>query len=700
MANDDALNRTSEAAAAPAGNRLGEETSPYLLQHRDNPVAWQSWGEEAFALARAENKPVLLSVGYAACHWCHVMAHESFETPAIADLMNRLYVNIKVDREERPDVDSIYQAALALLGEHGGWPLTMFLTPEGEPFWGGTYFPPEPRYGRPGFPQILQGVAEIYANDKDRIEKNTTALKDALTKLSSNLPGDAIPVAAMDQVAQHLLGEIDPVEGGIGGAPKFPQPAIMKLLWRAWKRSGDPALRRACELTMTKMSQGGIYDHLGGGFARYSVDARWLAPHFEKMLYDNAQLVEVLTWLWQDSANPLYEQRVRETVAWVLREMIADGDGSGKQPSGAFAATLDADSEGEEGKFYVWSAAEIDALLGDAAELFKAHYDVGPRGNWEGKTILNRSAAPELADPETEASLAASREILHAARAQRIWPGWDDKVLADWNGLMIAALAEAAPVFKEPAWLEAAETAFAFVCREMQRDGRLYHAWRHGQLKHPATLDDYANMAAGAVALYEATGKSGYLDQAEDWLASLDRHYWDPETGGYFLTANDTPGLIVRSKTANDNATPSGNGTTLAVLARLFYLTGKTAYRQRAEALAAAFSGEINRNFFPLATLLNASELLTAATQVVIVGRRGAADSDALIAGVTDRCLPNRILQVIAPGDALAPEHPAAGKGQSDGKATAYVCHGMTCSLPITDPAALIAALEAKTGQP
>ncbi|MGF1631911.1 MAG: thioredoxin domain-containing protein [Kiloniellaceae bacterium] len=679
-------------------NRLGEETSPYLLQHRDNPVAWRAWGEAAFTEARRDGKPVLLSVGYAACHWCHVMAHECFEDPAIAELMNRLYVNIKVDREERPDVDSIYQAALALLGEQGGWPLTMFLTPEGEPFWGGTYFPPEPRYGRPGFPQVLNAVAEIYANDKGRIEKNTTALREALSKLSQNLRGGSIPLEALDQVALRLLEEVDQVEGGIGSAPKFPQPALMKLFWRAWKRGGDDALRTAAELTLTKMCQGGIYDHLGGGFARYSVDAHWLVPHFEKMLYDNAQLIEVLTWLWQDTGSPLYEQRLRETVAWVLREMIADGDGSGSDPSGAFAATLDADSDGEEGKFYVWRAEEIDTLLGEEAALFKRHYDVRPRGNWEGRTILNRSADPILADVETEARLAACREILLAVCAKRIWPGWDDKVLADWNGLMIAALAEAALAFNEAAWLTAAETAFAFVIREMQSDGRLHHSWRHGQLKHPATLDDYANMAAAALALFEVTGKPDYLARAEAWVATLDRHYWDAGTGGYFLTADDTPDLIVRTKTAYDSAVPAGNGTMLGVLARLFYLTGKPAYRERAEALVAAFSGELTRNFFPLATLLNAAELLISAKQVVIVGRRGTPATDALLRAVGRHCQPNRTLQVIEPGETLPQGHPAAGKGQVDGPdneptATVYICHGPACSLPITDPTALTAAL-------
>ncbi|WP_340116361.1 thioredoxin domain-containing protein [Pelagibius sp. 7325] len=690
----------ADDTATAAGNRLGAETSPYLLQHRDNPVHWQAWSEAAFAAARAADKPILLSVGYAACHWCHVMAHECFENPEIAGLMNALFINIKVDREERPDVDSIYQAALALLGEHGGWPLTMFLTPDAEPFWGGTYFPPAPRYGRPGFPQVLHAVAEIYAKDKGRIEKNTTALKDALGRLSENLSGGDIPVSALDEVARRLVSEIDPVDGGIGSAPKFPQPAILKLFWRAWKRHGDPDLRHAVELTMTRMAQGGIYDHLGGGFARYATDSRWLVPHFEKMLYDNAQLLELLTWLWQDTGNPLYQQRARETVAWVQREMIADADGSGTSPSGAFAATLDADSEGEEGKFYVWSEGEIDELLSEEAALFKAHYDVTPHGNWEGKTILNRSAEPQLADAETEARLAACREILLSARARRIRPGWDDKVLADWNGLMIAALAEAAPVFGESDWLTAAETAFAFVRDTMQRDGRLHHSWRHGTLKHPATLDDYANMAAAALALHEATGEADYLTQAEAWVEVLDRHYWDAENGGYFLTADDTPDLILRTKTAYDSAVPAGNGTVLGVLARLFYLTGKPAYRERADALTNAFSGELTRNVFPLASFLNSAELLASATQVVIVGRRGDAATDALLAAVTKTCLPNRVLQVIAPGEALPAGHPAAGKGQAVGpdnaaRATAYVCHGPACSLPITGPDALAEALAA-----
>jgi uncharacterized protein YyaL (SSP411 family) len=677
-------------------NRLAEETSPYLLQHKNNPVQWYPWGPDALEAAKTSNKPILLSVGYAACHWCHVMAHECFEDAAIAGVMNELFINIKVDREERPDLDSIYQSALALLGEQGGWPLTMFLTPDGEPFWGGTYFPPEPRFGRPGFVQVLRAISAAYAEQPDNVAKNVAALAESLQKLSENHSGDLIGLAVIDRVAQRLLREIDPMNGGIGGAPKFPQPAILKLLWQAWKRTGEAAYRHAVDLTLTRMCQGGIYDHLGGGFARYAVDNRWLVPHFEKMLYDNAQLIELLTWLWQDGGNPLYEARVRETVAWVLREMVADTGGAG----GAFASSLDADSEGEEGRFYVWTAAEIDALLGERAEAFKAAYDVAPGGNWEGRTILNRLQRPDLGDPAQEAALARDREILLTARSKRVRPGWDDKVLADWNGLMIAALARAAPVFKQPDWLEAAAGALRFVTERMTENGRLKHSWRKGRLNHPATLDDYANLCEAALALYEATGAAAPLVQAEAWVEVLDSHYWDPEDGGYFLTADDTERLIVRTKSANDTAVPSGNGAMTGLLARLYYLTGKTAYRERAEALIRAFSGELNRNFFPLSSLLNGCELLQSATQVVIVGSRDAEDTHALSDTIYSRFSPLYLLQFVEPGSELPAGHPAFGKQQIDGQATVYLCRGQACSLPITDPDELGRALGAVPGAP
>ena len=677
-----------------ADNRLGREASPYLLQHKDNPVHWYPWGAEAFEAAAREDKPILLSVGYAACHWCHVMAHESFESAEIAAVMNELFVNIKVDREERPDIDTIYQTALALMGEQGGWPLTMFLTPQREPFWGGTYFPPAPRFGRPGFPQVLRAMAKAYAEDKENVAKNVEALKQGLAKLSTNRQGAVITVEQADQIAQRLTREFDPFYGGVGQAPKFPQPTLLKQIWRAWKRSGAEPFKQAVSHSLNRMCQGGIYDHLGGGFARYAVDNRWLVPHFEKMLYDNAQLIDLLTWLWQDTEDPLFERRARETVAWVAREMMAERSPGGPA-CGGFASSLDADSEGEEGRFYVWQEAEIDALLGADAALFKQAYDVTAQGNWEGKTILNRSHDEGLASPQEEAKLEALRARLLETRAGRVRPGWDDKVLADWNGLMIAALANAADAFGEPEWLAMAERAFGFVCEEMMVDGRLRHAWRHGEARHPATLEDYANLCDAALALHEVTGKIDYLSQAAAWVEVLDKHYWDGESGGYFFTADDTEELLVRTKTAFDNATPAGNGVIAGVLARLWYLTGEDRYRARAEAVIGAFAGEIDRNVFPLSTLINSAELLQTASQVVILGDRTQADGEALLAALRRRSQPTLVLQVLGEGESLPSGHPANGKTTVEGAATAYVCRGMSCSLPITSPDELAAALRA-----
>ncbi len=666
------------------GNLLAGETSPYLLQHQGNPVHWMPWGEAALERARAENKPVLLSVGYAACHWCHVMAHESFENPDIAALMNELFINIKVDREERPDLDAIYQASLAMMGEQGGWPLTMFLTPDGNPFWGGTYFPPEQRYGRPGFPQVLRGIASTWAQDRDRVLHNVEALRGALEDAARPRSGDGIAPAMLDQVASRLVGEIDMKYGGMRGAPKFPQPSILMQLWRAWKRLGEQKYRDAVTATLDNICQGGIYDHLGGGFARYSVDERWLAPHFEKMLYDNAQLLELLTTVWLETRSPLYAQRIEETIGWVAREMTEDG--------GGFASSLDADSEGEEGRFYVWSKDEVDSLLGADSPLFSKYYGVAKAGNWEGHTILNRLASMDFGDEETEAALARCRAILFEAREPRIRPGKDDKVLADWNGLMIGALAMAGLALGRPDWVGAGARAYRFVRDNMVVDGRLRHSWRDGRAAHPATLDDHANLARAALLLQEATGDGAWLDEAEHWVGQIHDHYGEVGTGGFFLAADDTPGLIVRNKTANDNPTPSGNGVAAEVLARLWLLTGRDDCRAGAEAVITAFSGEIARNFFPLSTLLGAAEFLFDPIQVVLIADRNSEEADLLTDVVLSAAPPTRVFQYFQPGSDLPEGHPAQGKTQKDNKATIYVCHGQSCSLPVTEPDALARA--------
>jgi uncharacterized protein YyaL (SSP411 family) len=674
--------RPSDSAAK--ANRLSEETSPYLLQHKDNPVDWYPWGPEALEEAARSQRPILLSIGYAACHWCHVMAHESFENQAIAAEMNRRFVNIKVDREERPDLDGIYQNALALLGEQGGWPLTMFLTPKGEPFWGGTYFPPEPRFGRPGFPQVLAAISEAYATDPESVAKNVTALKEALERLASPQSAAALPPGVLDQVAERLLREFDPFHGGIGQAPKFPQTPILELIWRAWKRSGQTPYRDAVLLALRKMSQGGIYDHLGGGYARYAVDQRWLVPHFEKMLYDNAQLLRLLGWAWLETRDPLFESRARETVAWLLREMRA-GDREGGHVDG-FASSLDADSEGEEGRFYVWSEAEIDEALGEEAARFKEIYDVTPQGNWENRTILNRI--------EAERALAKAREKLFSIRQRRQRPGWDDKVLADWNGLMITALAEAAVVFDAPEWLAAAEQAFTCVCTSMNGEEGLRHAWRHGRSKPHAMLDDYASMIEAALALHLASGQMAYLQQAEAWVEEAQRRFHDPQ-GGFFLTADDAEALVIRPKNAHDGAVSSANGVLAGTLGKLHMITGEARYGELAQEIVSAFGGELSRNVFPLAGLLNGVDTLTRQTQVVIVGKPGDRAARALLDAALAGGDPARSVQRLAPDSELPEGHAAQGKLQGEGGARGFVCRDMTCSPPVTTPEAMSEALAA-----
>jgi hypothetical protein len=671
-------------------NQLDKETSPYLLQHRDNPVHWRPWGSEALAEARADDKPILLSVGYAACHWCHVMAHESFEDPTTAQVMNQLYIPIKVDREERPDLDTIYQSALASLGQQGGWPLTMFLTPEGDPFWGGTYFPPTPRFGRAAFRDVLAEVAAVYRAEPDKVTRNVHALKEALTRLARPTAGPAPTLGLLDNAARAALNAVDTINGGLAGAPKFPHLPLFTLLWRVGQRNGATELCDAVTLTLDHMSEGGIYDHLGGGYARYATDDTWLVPHFEKMLYDNAQIIELMTLVWQTTRKPLYRQRIDETITWLSREMVAEHD--------AFAATLDADSEGHEGKYYVWDGAEIDRLLpADLAAATKTAYDVAPGGNWEGATILHRNHPAAHRFPVDDPHLAEARRRLLAQRLTRVPPGRDDKILADWNGMVIAALANAAFTFDRSDWLALAERAFAAIRDHLSVDDRLAHSARQGRRQASAVIDDYAQMARAAVILFEVTGDPHYLGAAQSWARVADTHYWDDEDGGYFFTADDATDLIVRTKSAHDHPTPSGNAVMVEVLARLYYHTGDAGLRQRAESTVSAFSGELAHAFSSMATLLNAWELLSAANQVVIVGDPADPERRRLLRVVAETALPNRVLFQAAPGQSLPEGHPAYGKTTAnDGRPLAYLCRGPLCLAPIADPAILQSALTAR----
>ena len=662
-----------------ARNLLCFASSPYLLQHAENPVHWRQWGTAALEEAQAGKKPILLSIGYAACHWCHVMAHESFEDPETAALMNRLFVNIKVDREERPDIDHFYMSALQAMGEHGGWPLTMFLTPDGAPFWGGTYFPPEPRWGKPSFRQVLEALAEAWRRDTAKVAENARALTEHLQALSRARPG-ALPTGEpLGKVAAAVLGGTDPDWGGLRGAPKFPNAPMFRFLWQNSFRSGSEEAREAVRLMLERMSLGGIYDHLGGGFSRYATDAHWLVPHFEKMLYVNAQNLELLAFAQADRAEPVFAARARETVAWLEREMRV-----GEQGKFAFAASQDADSEGEEGKFYVWDEGEIDAVLGERAEEFKRAYGVAKEGNWEGRTILSRVLP--FGDATLEARLAENRARLFAARARRPPPGCDDKVLADWNGLAVAALVRASVVFGEARWLGLAEGVFDFVLEALGgEDGRVAHAWRAGKISASGLLEDQAAMARAALALFEASGEERRLAAALRIVAAAERHFSGPE-GGFFTSADDASdlplGVASRAVVGEDHALPSGNGMLAEVYARFFHLTGEDSWRAKAERTIAAFTGR-EQALIASPGILGAADLLADGASVVIVGEdlETAGSLTAVTLGAAD---PGVAVLRASDGVCVPSGHPAHGKERG-----AYVCRGSVCSLPVKEPAAL-----------
>ena len=673
----------SSAQSTAHVNRLARATSPYLLQHKHNPVDWWTWGPDALGEAARTNKPILLSVGYAACHWCHVMAHESFEDAATARVMNELFVNIKVDREERPDIDQIYMNALHLLGEQGGWPLTMFLTPKAEPVWGGTYFPKESRFGRPAFVDVLREVARLFREEPDRIEQNRAALLSRLAEKARPAGKVTIGLKELDAMAMQVGNMFDQVNGGLRGAPKFPQPAILEMLWRAGLRTGDQRFFETVEHTLARMSEGGIYDHLGGGFSRYSVDERWLVPHFEKMLYDNAQLLELLALAWQRSGNLLFAERARETVTWLKREMTTG--------EGTFAASLDADSEGEEGKFYVWSYEDVIKCLGvDDGEYFARHYDVTPGGNFEGHNILNRLAAPART-AEDENRLPQLRTKLLAARSTRVRPGLDDKVLADWNGLMIAALVHAGLILDEPDWLAMARRAFDFIAQAMTEDDRLGHSWREGRLLFPGLASDFAAMIRAALSLYEATGERNYLERAQAWQAAFDRHYADHDSGAYYLSADDAGDLVLRPHSTQDDATPNPNSIAAQNLVRLSVLAGDDRWRAGADRMIETILSASERSLFGHVALLNALDLRLRAAEIVLTGAGAGRFAQAALA------LPylDRIVLRAPNAGNLPQSHPAHEKLTAAPAGAAFVCVGERCSLPVTEPAQIAATVSA-----
>jgi len=699
----------------PMPNRLAHESSPYLLQHQNNPVDWFPWGDDAFTKAKIEQKPIFLSIGYSACHWCHVMEHESFENPAIAALMNANFVNIKVDREERPDLDAIYMQAVQLMTRRGGWPMSVFLTPDARPFYGGTYWPPIGRMGMPGFDQILNAVHDAWTNRREQALEQATELTGYLHAAAER----ETPISELDLRVMYAAGaaherNFDATHGGFGGAPKFPHSMDLRLLLRLQSRAPRPALLRMITLTLDKMAGGGMYDQLGGGFHRYSVDERWLVPHFEKMLYDNALLASAYIEAFQLTGDADYARVVRETCDYVLRELT--------DAAGGFRSTEDADSEGEEGKFYVWTHDELQAVLGvDAARVFAAAYDVNARGNFEGHSILNRprpwtTVAAELgiSVADLEQQLAASREKLFAVREQRIRPGLDDKVLVSWNGLMIEALALAGAVLDEPRYTVAARKCAEFLWRELRdANGRLLHTWRGGKAKLAAYLDDYAALANGLVTLYEADGDSAQIQRAVELCERMLADFADPE-GGFFFTAAGHEQLIARHKDLQDNAVPSGNSLAACALVRLAKLTGRANFFDAAAATIRSAAGLLEQYPSAAAQMLLALDLQLGPTPelalIVAPGSEDAAaaksvvESHAAMRAVKKTWLPRRVLAIRASDAPLEPTDPLAplfaGKLEqptSTGSADLpklYICEGFACQAPVTGAAAIKESLE------
>ena len=669
-------------------NHLIHETSPYLLQHAHNPVDWYPWSDEAFRKAKSENRPILLSIGYSACHWCHVMERESFEDEKIAALMNDLFVNIKVDREERPDLDEIYMNAVQMLTGRGGWPMTVFLTPEGKPFYGGTYFPPEDRYGVPGFPKILQGVANAYREKPQDVERSVEQILTALQRMSlsteSQQPFSSDVIA---QSAEQLAQAYDADHGGLGKAPKFPNVGVYELFLRHYHHSKGSRFLEMVTHTLTKMAQGGIYDHVGGGFHRYSVDAKWLVPHFEKMLYDNAQLVRIYAQVYCVTGEPFFKQVVDETMTYLIREML--------HTEGGFYSTQDADSEGEEGKFFVWTEAEIARILGEeSSEIFCRMYDVSEAGNFEEKNILHPILTLEQAskffrrDPKAIESLVSDAKVkLFEEREKRIKPFRDEKILTSWNGLMLSGIAESIKISRHPAYLEAANRTVDFIFTKMFRDGRLLHTYKNGTAKILGYLDDYAFLAAGLLDLFEATLNRAHLDRAVELAEIMSDEFWDEAGGGFFYTGRSHERLIAQSKPIFDGSIPSGNAVATQVLLRLQHYTGKEDYLKRAERILRAYYNAMENQPFGFAHMLAALDFyLQKPKEVVLVGDKRESKTLELLTKIHSLYVPNMTLQLASPGDSLEKiSSLLAGKKQIEDKPTVYVCHNFTCSRPVVE---------------
>ena len=678
-------------------NRLINETSPYLLQHAHNPVDWFPWGEEAFAMARREQKPVLLSIGYSACHWCHVMEHESFENEAIAKLMNDNFVNIKVDREERPDLDQIYMNAVQMMTQHGGWPMTVFLTPDAVPFYAGTYFPPEDRYNMPGFPRVLMSVADAFRERPDDITQTAESVLSELKRATALVESKEILTKdLLDSAYRGIIRNYDNTNGGFGGAPKFPPAMTLEFLLHTFYRTGNQEALAIVEHTCRQMAEGGIYDQLGGGFHRYSTDARWLVPHFEKMLYDNALLSRLYLHYYQLTHDE-WARRVAEGILdYVAREMT-DG-------LGGFYSTQDADSEGVEGKFFVWSLAEVESLLGkrDAA-LVAAYYNITAEGNFEEANILNIredlaevAAREKVTVAELEAVLLKSRKLLFAAREKRVKPARDEKVLTAWNGLMLASFAEAGVILKRPDYATIAKSNARFVLTNLRRDGLLLRTYKDGEAKLNAYLEDYSFYIDGLLTLFETTGELEWFTEARNLCEVMIKEFWDDDEGGCFFTGKSHEQLIVRAKDFFDNATPSGNSVAADVLLRLGLLTNNPDYQRRATSILRLTTNGMLRYPSGFGCLLCALDFyLETPKEIALIGPRHSPETELLVNEIWSRYLPNKVVAQMSDEDRGAQDSIPLlqGRKEIEGKPTAYVCEQFTCKTPVTSPSELAAQL-------
>jgi uncharacterized protein YyaL (SSP411 family) len=691
--------------APTATNRLAQETSPYLKQHAHNPVDWFPWGPEALQLARELNRPIFLSIGYSACHWCHVMEHESFEDPETAALLNEHFVSIKVDREERPDLDQIYMNAVQRMTGQGGWPMSMFLTPDLKPFYGGTYFPPDDRYGRPSFQHVLREIARAWREQPDAVaqtaEQITTQLQDHLDLLGSR---GELNDSLLSGAANYLGRAFDRTYGGFGSAPKFPHPMDLRLLLRVSQRFGNGTALDIVRSTLDHIARGGIYDHLGGGFHRYSTDERWLVPHFEKMLYDNGLLTAAYVEAYQATGDPLYRQVVEETLAYVGREMTS--------PEGYFYSTQDADSEGVEGKFYVWSLAEIEAVLGkERADVFGYVYDVTPEGNWEGHNILHRAKSDEqdaklLRIPEADLRriVAEARQELVEVRARRIWPGRDEKALTSWNGLMIGALAQAAAALDNPAYAQQAARAADFILTRMRADtGRLLRTYSAGSApKLNAYLEDYAFLIDGLVSLYEATFATRWVEAALDLAEVMIEQFWDPVEYGFFYTGRDHEALIARTKDPHDSSVPSGNSMAVQALLRLHKLTGRMDLLEKAESTLRVFQGLMAQSPYVAGQMLIALDFyLGPVDEFALVGDQAAEETRRALRAIHGRFLPDKVVALKPAGGLESGGEDLicllAGKQALDG-VTTYICRNFACQAPLVGSVAVEKALRGEPG--